>query len=151
MNPGVYNLDGGINVLDGGKLTFLGQPGTGVLLYLPCQGGPNGCNESATFASGASVDLPPLNASQSIAASHAASGNANTTAMQDMWFWQDAFQGTTSKLIGNGQGGLTSGIAYIPNATVDLSNDNSGSDATGVIVAGAVTMSGSASLTITGR
>ena len=91
LNPGVYNLEGGINVLDGGKLTYLGPPGSGVLLYLPCQGGPNGCSASATFASGASVDLPPLNASQSVAASSTASGNANTTAMQDMWFWQDAY------------------------------------------------------------
>jgi hypothetical protein len=119
-----------------------------VLLYLPC--GSSGCDETATFASGASVDLPPLNASQSIANSRTGSGNANTTAMQDMWFWQDAFQGTPSELIGNGQGGQTSGIAYIPNAPVDLSNNRSGSDATGVIVAGSVTMSGNSSLTITG-
>ncbi len=150
LNPGVYNLEGGINVLGGGQLTYVGPPGSGVLLYLPCQGPPNGCNESATFASGASVDLPPLNASQSVAASRGASVNANTAAMQDMWFWQDAIPGTPSKLIGNGQGGLTSGIAYIPNSSVDLSN-NSGSDATGEIVTGAVTMSGSASLTITGQ
>ena len=150
LNPGVYNLEGGINVAGGGQLTYVGPPGSGVLLYLPCQGPPIGCSASATFASGASVDLPPLNASQSVAASRGASVNANTAAMQDMWFWQDAIPATPSKLVGNGQGGLTSGIAYIPNSSVDLSN-NSGSDATGEIVTGAVTMSGNASLTITGQ
>ena len=51
LGPGVYQFDGGINV-QGGQLTYSGPLGQGVLIYLPCRAG-NGCNETATFASGA--------------------------------------------------------------------------------------------------
>jgi prepilin-type N-terminal cleavage/methylation domain-containing protein len=144
LGPGVYALQAGIRVNAGGNLTYAGPPGQGVLLYLPCVGS---CSETAIFASTASVSLPPLNATQSQAAS-----TPSTTALQNMWFWQAASDAGISKLIGNGQGGLTSGIAYAPSGTIDLSN-SLGSDATGEIVAGTVKTSStsSASFTITGQ
>ncbi len=116
-----------------------------MLLYLPCLWRLH--PEIATFASTSSVSLPPLNATQSQAAS-----SPSTTALQDMWFWQAANDAGISKLIGNGQGGLTSGIAYAPSGTIDLSN-SSGSDATGEVVAGTVKTSAlsSPTLTITGQ
>jgi hypothetical protein len=151
LNPGVYMLERGITVASTGTLTYSssGQPGYGVLLYLPCRTGANGCNEAATFASGASINLPPLNSSQSQAASSSATTNPTTTALQGMWFWQAATDGSTAHLVGNGQGGQASGIAYAPSATVDLSN-SSGNDATGEILAGGINASGTASFTITG-
>jgi hypothetical protein len=148
LTPGIYKLEKGITVNAGGHLTYAGPVGEGVLLYLPCRPLvlPNGCKEAATFNSGASVTLPPLNLSQT---------TPNTTALQGMWFWQAATNGSTAKLIGNGhfgQVGGVSGIAYAPSAFIDLQN-SAGLDATGRIVAGSVIMlpTVSASFTVTGQ
>ena len=75
---------------------------------------------------------------------------AGTTALQDVWFWQAT--STPATLIGNGPGNQTSGVAYVPNALVDLTN-SSGTDATGGIIANGISMTptSSASLIVTGQ
>ena len=142
LRPGVYQLDSGISVAGGATLSASG----GVLLYLPCTA--NNCSETATFASGATVDLDPLNASQALAAS-----GGMSTALQDVWFWQ-ASTGPGTTLIGNGSGGQTDGMAYAPMAPIDLSN-SSGNDAIGGIIANGITMDGTSpggtSLLVTGQ
>jgi prepilin-type N-terminal cleavage/methylation domain-containing protein len=138
LNPGVYQLNGGITVGTGGRLQ-VGNQGGGALLYLPCPSGT--CAEPASFSGGATVSLPPLTAAQSLA-------TFNTTAMQGVWLWQAATDGSTADLIGNGNGNAT-GTAYLPGAAVDLSNSTAG-DATGRIIASSVTMTGG-TMRITGR
>ena len=140
LSPGVYQLNDGISV--SGTLNYTTNPssqGEGVLLYLPCSGP---CNEGAFIAPGASVTLPPLTAAQSVTASTSATINPKTPALQDMWFWQAGGDSSEDDLIGNGQGGQTSGIFYAPSATADLSS-SSGSDATGDIIAQTVITSAS--------
>ena len=139
LSAGVYQLDDGITVESGATLTASG----GTLLYLPCTGT---CDESAIFDSDATVTIPPLTPAGALAAS----GNTGL-GLEDVWFWQ-ASHGTSTTLVGNGQTPNTSGIAYAPNAPIDLSN--SSGDYTGQIVADSVTMepaSGSASLIVTGQ
>ncbi len=142
LKSGVFQLESGITVASGATVSV--QSGGGALLYLS--------SGAATFDPGATVTIPPLTAAQSLAAS--ATSVPPTTALQDVWLWQDASDSAPATLIGNGQGSQTSGVAYVPAAPVDLSN-SAGSDATGGIIAQSVSMTpappGSAKLTVTGQ
>ena len=116
------------------------SPTGGALLYLTCPTGEPSCSEPADFQAGSVASVSPLNPTQSTTYFP----TLNTPALQDMWLWQVSGSGTSCILVGNN----TKGTAYLPGATVDLSN-NSGTS-TGRIVADNITMSGG-SLTITGQ
>jgi type II secretory pathway pseudopilin PulG len=138
LNPGVYELQNGIAVAGSASLTGTG----GALLYLTCPTGQPTCTEPDNFAAGSSVSIAPLTATQSTTFFP----TLGTPALQDVWLWQDSgvSAGASSMLVGNG----SSGVAYLPGAVVNLSN-NSGTSI-GRIVARNITMS-QGSLTVTGQ
>ncbi len=115
LEPGVYEFDTGVDVGGNGTLEMAtSTPGTGVLVYLPCNTKRNGnhvdswatqCAESFTVKNG-TVDLR----------------STLTTEYAGLWYWQN--KGDTQTMTATGQGSLVvTGILYAPGATVTVQGD----------------------------
>jgi prepilin-type N-terminal cleavage/methylation domain-containing protein len=123
FEPGVYELDGGLNVTNNQTIQVApNNNGQGLLFYAP---GPPpskpvpGCaysTSSPTFnlgAQGSATSLPPLTTAQATAA-------FGDPYVGGMTFWQDSSNSTGAKF-GAGSTSSSTGLAYLPSSVVTLS------------------------------
>ena len=152
MEPGVYELDGGISLAGNANLDL--EPGTpagqGVLLYVPGPGPyQSGCAQVGVaqaigLGGGATVDLPALG-NGPVPASL-----ANVPVLQQLWIWEDGSvpAGTTATLGGNATNGQIAGLAYLPATTVSL--HGTPGEVTGKIIAANLSLIGNSGITVSG-
>jgi hypothetical protein len=169
LEPGVYELDGGISVGNNSSISMdpsFDGSGLGVLLYLPGPSSTLGCanwsSSSASFSlSGqGAVNLPPLSVAQSecyfggqqagqncATITTADSGNAS---VGGMWVWQDAHNANAADL-GGGTTAVAAGgtaLAYLPNAIVTLHGGPGAG--TGQLICAGLVLKGGSSVTVSG-
>jgi hypothetical protein len=153
LRPGVYELDGGIDLHGGGNLAMApGTPvGQGVLLYVPGPGSPtepSGCAKTApqtiNMGGGSTLHLPPLGTAPVPASL------SNVPVLQQMWIWEDGSvpSGTTASLSGNNTAGQPAGLAYLPGTNVTLFGTPG--EVTGKIIAANLTLGGTATVVVQG-
>lgn len=153
FEPGVYELDGGINVTNNQTISIdPGAPtGEGLLFYVPgappATGATPGCaysSESPTTslgAQGTAFDLPPLSATQS------ADAFSGDTALAGVWIWQDHSNSSPASL-GGGSSAASPGLAYLPSAQVTLyGGPQAGS---GEIICASLVLKGGSTVTLSG-
>lgn len=150
LEAGVYELHGGISVTNGGSIKMASATGGGAMLYLP----PFISNPFKI--NGGSINIRPLSPAQS------AEFFLGTTALAGVWLWQDADD--TTQVTINNPGSITlTGTAYVPGATVVVSNQSNGDGGGGgdernpdlnlgrLIASGLTLQPGSPDVTITGQ
>jgi hypothetical protein len=169
LEPGVYELDGGISVGNNSSISMdpsFNGSGLGVLLYLPGQSSTLGCanwsSSSASFnlSGQGAVNLPPLSIDQSecyfggqqpgqncATTTTPTSGNAS---VGGMWLWQDAHNANGADL-GGGTSAVSSGgtaLAYLPSTFVTLHGGPGAG--TGQLICAGLTVTGGSSVTVSG-
>lgn len=180
LQPGLYVIEGGIGNIAGmapdtagdkyyrGFNSATGQYGggtddasAGVLFYIPGPGPyPSGCMTKSTASlglQGASVSgLVPLDSVQSAAYFPGINGGTPNTSLSDVWLWQDGTNIPTNTANPKQDalrfavtGSTNGGLAYLPSGQV-VYNGNS-TLTTGSLVAGAVILSGTDQLVLTGQ
>jgi prepilin-type N-terminal cleavage/methylation domain-containing protein len=170
LEPGVYELDGGINVGNNSSISMdpsYNGSGLGVLLYLPGPSSILGCagwaSSSANFSlSGqGAVNLPPLstNQSQCYFGGQQAGQNCALITTSDpggnawvggMWIWQDAHNANPADL-GGGTSATGPGVvalAYLPSASVTLHGGPGAG--TGQLICAGLVLKGGSAVTISG-
>lgn len=143
LEPGVYVLDGGISLSGGTSLTVDqtgANAGLGALLYLPPAGTNASGTETISMNGNSSLAIPPLTAAQAQMA-------FGSSSLAGVWLWQEAGDTTAFALSGH-ESVSSSGIAYLPSASFDVTGTPGST--LGFVIASSIAISGNSTVTVSG-